>query len=160
MKIADVLQKTKNVYALDLFTAATIAFVEAQLYERGDKVYLRCQVRGKDFVAKPEEIVRQLWIHRLLAYYKYPFSRLRVEYPITFGRDTSKRADTCVRFRWFARLPKQLPLALRSSSYSGAKTECCRLKRWLFSCAPASFRPFWSIHRTVRSTRDLAMRLF
>jgi type I restriction enzyme M protein len=96
MKIADVLQKTRSAYALDLFTAATITFVEAQLYERGDKAYLRCQIRGKDVVAKPEEIVRQLWIHRLIAYFKYPVSRLQVEFPITFGRDTSKRADIVV----------------------------------------------------------------
>lgn len=42
-------------------------------------------------LAKPEEIVRQLWIHRLAHY--YPLDQLQVEYPITFGRDTSKRAD-------------------------------------------------------------------
>jgi type I restriction enzyme M protein len=96
MKIADILQKNKSAYAMDLFTAATINFVEAQLYERSDKAFIRCQVRGKDVVAKPEEIVRQLWIHRLIAYYKYPVSRLQVEFPITFGRDTSKRADIVV----------------------------------------------------------------
>ena len=53
-------------------------------------------MRGKDVLAKPEEVVRQLWIHRLLTIYKYPVSRLAVEYPITFGRDSSKRADIVV----------------------------------------------------------------
>jgi len=96
MKLSDILTRTKNAYALDLFSAATIAFVEKQLYEKGDKAYLLCQVRRKDVVAKPEEIVRQLWIHRLIAYFKYPVSRLQVEFPITFGRDTSKRADIVV----------------------------------------------------------------
>jgi type I restriction enzyme M protein len=96
MKLSDLLIKTKNGYSLDLFSAATIAFVEKLLYERGDKAYLRCQVRGKDVLAKPEEIIRQLWIHRLIAYCKYPLSRLQVEVPITFGRDTSKRADIVV----------------------------------------------------------------
>lgn len=28
--------------------------------------------------------------------YKYPASRIQVEYPITFGRDTSKRADIVI----------------------------------------------------------------
>lgn len=58
--------------------------------------YIKCQVRGKEVQAKPEEIIRQLWIHRLRVHYRYPLSRLRVEYPITFGRDTSKRADIIV----------------------------------------------------------------
>jgi type I restriction enzyme M protein len=53
-------------------------------------------VRLKDVVAKPEEIVRQLWLYRLEHHYNYPVSRLGVEYPITFGRDTSKRADIVV----------------------------------------------------------------
>jgi type I restriction enzyme M protein len=82
MKISDVLQKTKNPYALDLFSPATITFVEKQMFERADKAYLRCQVRGKDVIAKSEEIVRQLWIHRLIAYFKYPVSRLQGNFPI------------------------------------------------------------------------------
>ena len=63
---------------------------------KGDRLFFRCQVRDKDVLAKPEEVVRQLWIHRLLTIYKYPVSRLAVEYPITFGRDSSKRADIVV----------------------------------------------------------------
>ena len=51
---------------------------------------------GKDRPAKPEEIVRQLWIYRLLHHYGYSQDRLGIEFPITFGRDTSKRADVVV----------------------------------------------------------------
>lgn len=47
-------------------------------------------------MAKPEEIVRQLWLVTLTTKYKYPLSRLQVEYAITFGRDTSKRADIVI----------------------------------------------------------------
>jgi type I restriction enzyme M protein len=43
-----------------------------------------------------EEAVRQLWILRLTKHYGYPINRLTVEYPITFGRDTSKRADIVI----------------------------------------------------------------
>ena len=68
MKLADVLRLTKNSYALDLFTPTTLTFVEQRLIWKDDRVFLKCQVRGKDVQAKPEEIVRQLWIHRLTAY--------------------------------------------------------------------------------------------
>jgi type I restriction enzyme M protein len=78
------------------FTAATIEAVEKTLTEKNGKPYLKCLVRGKDVMAKPEEIVRQLWLHTLIFRYKYPTSRLQVEYPITFGRDTSKRADIVI----------------------------------------------------------------
>ncbi len=78
------------------FPEKTIAAVEQLLSEKNGKPYLKCQVRGKEIMAKPEEITRQLWLHLLLHKYKYPASRLQVEYPITFGRDSSKRADIIV----------------------------------------------------------------
>ena len=65
--------------------------------ERGkEKYYIKCLARDRDILAKPEEIVRQLWLQRLINTYKYPTSRIQVEYPITFGRDTSKRADIVI----------------------------------------------------------------
>ena len=83
--------------SLTLFLhSAAIKAVEALLVEKNGKAYVKCQVRGKEVLAKPEEIIRQLWIHRLMAHYRYPVSRLQVEYPITFGRDTSKRADIVI----------------------------------------------------------------
>lgn len=96
MKLAEVLQSTKHGYALDLFAASSITYVEKLLFDKAGKPYLQCQVRRKDVAAKPEEIIRQLWIHRLTVHLKYPLTRLAVEYPITFGRDTSKRADIVV----------------------------------------------------------------
>lgn len=58
--------------------------------------YVSCLVRGKSVQLKPEERVRQLWLGRLIAEYGYSASRIQVEYPITFGRDSSKRADIVV----------------------------------------------------------------
>ncbi len=58
--------------------------------------YVTCLVRNKAVQLKPEERIRQLWLSRLIDQYGYPVSRLAVEYPITFGRDTSKRADIVV----------------------------------------------------------------
>ncbi|MBX3330659.1 MAG: N-6 DNA methylase [Nitrospira sp.] len=96
MTLAAILSEAKVQYSLTLFKTAAIKAVEATLTEKNSKPYLTCQKRGKELLAKPEEIVRQLWIHRLLNHYKYPLGRLMVEHPITFGRDSSKRADIVV----------------------------------------------------------------
>ena len=53
-------------------------------------------LRGKDVRLTPEERTRQLWLYRLIDQYGYTASRIAVEYPITFGRDSSKRADIVV----------------------------------------------------------------
>jgi type I restriction enzyme M protein len=80
-----------------VFSEATIEAVEKAVTEKNGKAYVKCLVRGKEVMAKPEEVVRQLWLHTLTTRYKYPLSRLDVEYPITFGRDTSKRADIIIK---------------------------------------------------------------
>ncbi|HEX7348320.1 MAG TPA: N-6 DNA methylase [Rhodanobacteraceae bacterium] len=80
----------------DFFTPTERSAVEKRCTLRGTKAYVRCLVRDKDVVAKPEEIVRQLWLERLTHRYGYPVQRLIVEFPITFGRDTSKRADIVI----------------------------------------------------------------
>lgn len=64
---------------------------------RGKSVaYVTCLVRGKEVQLKQEERNRQLWLARLIDTLRYPPSRIAVEYPITFGRDSSKRADIVV----------------------------------------------------------------
>lgn len=46
---------------------------------------------------KPEEIVRQLWLHKLNTYYKYPLDRIDTEKSIHFGREIhAKAADIIV----------------------------------------------------------------
>ena len=64
---------------------------------RGKQVpYVICLVRDKEVQLKPEEQTRQLWLARLIDKLGYARSRVAVEYPITFGRDSSKRADIVV----------------------------------------------------------------
>jgi type I restriction enzyme M protein len=96
MTLSDILKDFSDPRSLGLFTDKEKAAVESTLTEKSGKPYIMCRVRGKELLAKPEEIVRQLWLHRLEHHYKYPLSRLAVEYPITFGRDSSKRADIIV----------------------------------------------------------------
>lgn len=64
---------------------------------RGKEVpYVTCLVRDKEVQLKPEERTRQLWLARLIGKLGYTRSRIAIEYPITFGRDSSKRADIVV----------------------------------------------------------------
>ncbi len=47
--------------------------------------------------AKPEEIIRQLWLHKLHVHYKYPLNRINTEKSIHFGREIhAKAADIIV----------------------------------------------------------------
>lgn len=96
MTFMDIIDNAKSSASLVLFDEAAVTAVESTLTEKNGKQYINCLVRNKEILAKPEEIIRQLWIHRLTKEYKYPLSRLSVEYPITFGRDSSKRADIVV----------------------------------------------------------------
>ena len=59
-------------------------------------IYVTCRARRKPVRLTPEERTRQLWLRRLTERYGYAPQRLTTEYPITFGRDTSKRADIVV----------------------------------------------------------------
>ena len=46
---------------------------------------------------RPEEIVRQLWVHKLKTHYRYPLDRIHIEHSVEFGREIhDKRADILV----------------------------------------------------------------
>jgi len=96
MKLADILEVIQSDHSAELFSSIATKAIEARLLEKRGKPYVRCLVRDKEVQAKPEEIVRQFWAYRLIHHYSYPIERLTVEYPVTFGRDTSKRADIVV----------------------------------------------------------------
>ncbi|SFP93557.1 type I restriction enzyme HsdR N-terminal domain-containing protein [Parafilimonas terrae] len=57
--------------------------------------YIKCIVREKEIRLTPEEIVRQLFIRKLMKRYDYPVKRMALEYPVNFGREV-KRADIVV----------------------------------------------------------------
>lgn len=95
-KLSEFLAAAKITLPLDAFMPRAVAAVEKALTEKNGKTYVTCAVRNKEVLAKPEEIIRQLWVHTLLKQYHYPVERLAVEYPVTFGRDSSKRADIVV----------------------------------------------------------------
>lgn len=96
MFINEVLDDLSRDALVDGFGLSIVRGVEANLSEKAGKPYVQCLVRNKLVQAKREEVVRQLWLRRLAMHYQYPLARLAVEYPITFGRDSSKRADIVV----------------------------------------------------------------
>lgn len=96
MTLTALLRDSAGTLTLDLFGDEAVKVIEHALSEKSGKTYVKCQVREKDVIAKPEEIVRQLWLYRLIRHYGYPRQRITVEYPITFGRDSSKRADIVI----------------------------------------------------------------
>lgn len=83
-----------------LFSEEEIRALDARVTlreSRGKQVpYVTCLVRDKEVQLKSKERTRQLWLSRLINKLGYAPSRIAVEYPITFGRDSSKRADIVV----------------------------------------------------------------
>ncbi len=52
-------------------------------------------VADKDVRLTPEELVRQLYIVKLMDTYIYPKERMELEYSVSFGRE-KKRADIVI----------------------------------------------------------------
>ncbi|MEM0195893.1 MAG: type I restriction enzyme HsdR N-terminal domain-containing protein [Thermoplasmatales archaeon] len=63
------------------------------IIEKEEKLFIKCKIKDKCKPAKPEEIVRQLFIHRLISEYNYPKERINVEKGIKFGSRDSGLAD-------------------------------------------------------------------
>ena len=74
MTIAEILRDSN--YNISLFTDKEINKLEAEIVFReakGKKVpYIKCAIRNKEIKLNPEEIVRQLYVKRLINLYKYP----------------------------------------------------------------------------------------
>lgn len=62
--------------------------------EKG-KIVAKCLIRKIDIILTPEELVRQLYLDRLINEYKYSVSRIKLEHAIHFGREI-KRADIVI----------------------------------------------------------------
>lgn len=62
--------------------------------EKG-KIIVECLIRKTDIILTPEEIVRQLYLDKLINEYEYSPSRIKLEHAIHFGREV-KRADIVV----------------------------------------------------------------
>lgn len=89
--ITDILKGSD--YALSIFSPKEIKVLD--LFDKKGKPYLKCGITDKDRQAKPEEIVRQLYLRKLMDHYGYPKQRISIETKISLGSST-KRADIVV----------------------------------------------------------------
>lgn len=98
MTIYDILKD--SAYKTEQFSQESIDSLNGRIIEKTDKKgkpygVVECLVRKKQITLKPEEVVRQLLIDKLINDYGYPVSRMQLEYPVYFGREV-KRADIVI----------------------------------------------------------------
>ena len=90
--VDDILRGTAH--ALTIFKPKIIASLV--LFIKNGKPYLTCYATGKDRPARPEEIVRQLYIKTLMDDYGYPAERIAIEKSVQFGSAVHEKAADIV----------------------------------------------------------------
>ncbi len=87
--------KSTGKYDLIIFSSESIDRIEKNIFEKNGKYFLKCLKRKKDIQVKPEEIVRQLMIDKLINEYDYSLDLIQVEFTVNFGRE-KKLADIVI----------------------------------------------------------------
>lgn len=98
MTVFDILKDTS--YKTDQFSDEAIDRLNSKIIEKEDKngkkyALVECVVRKKNIRLTPEEVIRQLFLDKLINQYGYPVSRIKLEYQVYFGREV-KRADIVI----------------------------------------------------------------
>ena len=102
--INKIFRDSETLYGLKEFSDIDINSA-INIFEKDGKFYLKCFKRDKDIQVfnpennsgNPEEIVRQLWLYKLINNYKYPKDRIEVEKDVHFGREISaKKIDVVI----------------------------------------------------------------
>jgi len=92
--VEDILSTSGKGFALGLFNDKEIKRIK--IFDKRGKPYLRCVSTSKERPAKPEEIVRQLYLWRLINEYAYPKERIFLEKPVYFGSAVHQKAADIV----------------------------------------------------------------
>ncbi|MBU3965378.1 N-6 DNA methylase [Patescibacteria group bacterium] len=82
-------------YSFSLFDKSLVDELERNIKIKEGKPYVVCVIRGKEIILKPEEVVRQLYLMKLIREYGYPKKRIVLEHSINFGREI-KSADIVI----------------------------------------------------------------
>jgi type I restriction enzyme M protein len=69
------------------------------IFEKNNKPYLKCFGSDVERPARPEEIVRQLFIRKLMTEYNYPKDRIGVEKEVWFGSGVHEKAADIVVYQ-------------------------------------------------------------
>jgi type I restriction enzyme M protein len=81
-----------------LFTDKDIGAIENKIIERDGKFYIKCQIKDRYKVAKPEEIIRQFWIYRSLKEFNGQEESITVERKVHSGSRNFGLADIIVLY--------------------------------------------------------------
>ena len=82
-------------YSFSLFNRSLVDELEQNIKIIDGRPYVVCVIREKEIVLKPEEVVRQLYLMKLIKEYGYPKKRIALEHSINFGREV-KSADIVI----------------------------------------------------------------
>lgn len=82
-------------YSFSLFDKFLVDELERNIKIKDGKPYVVCVIRDKEIILKPEEVVRQLYLMKLIREYGYPKKRIALEHSINFGREI-KSADIVI----------------------------------------------------------------
>src|SRR3989344_3980620 len=102
-----IFKKQDQLFGLDEFSGIHPEDVLEIFEKEKGKFYLKCLRRNKDLLVwneekqagEPEEIVRQLWIHKLINEYNYPLNRIEVEVNVDFGREVHEKAADIIVYQ-------------------------------------------------------------
>lgn len=93
MKIIEILKDSE--YKLELFSQKAIENLEEKIVIQEGKTapnyYVACLVRDKQIKLTPEEIIRQLYLDKLINEYGYAKNKIQVEVAVQKGRDTGEK---------------------------------------------------------------------
>lgn len=92
--IHDIFKEKKIEHSLLLFKKEDIEALK--FFDKNGKPYLVCYATDKERPAKPEEIVRQLFIKKLMKEYSYPKERIAVEKEVWFGSGIHEKSADIV----------------------------------------------------------------
>ncbi len=96
--LADVLKNSK--YDLSIFSKKERKSLNDRVSLEGskgaEKPYIECLIRKKKILLKPEEIVRQLYVSKLINEYGYAKDRIAVEKKVYFGSAVHEKAADIV----------------------------------------------------------------
>ncbi len=93
-------QSGKTLYFLKSLAPFHSEKEEVQVYVEGGK-------------ANPEEIIRQLWVHKLIHYYGYSRDEIALEKPITFGTETNTKFADIVVYTSTAKTTPKIVLEIK-----------------------------------------------
>ncbi|AEF84895.1 N-6 DNA methylase [Treponema primitia ZAS-2] len=94
LDIISTILKNSN-YKLTQFDSDKIKALEKRIIEKNTKYFVTCLIRKKEIRLTPEEIVRQLYLDKLITEYGYDQEQFDVQSEVTMG-SSGKRADIVI----------------------------------------------------------------